>query len=111
MASLSRQCVTYWYAWKGGPALHGKPGSPEFIASYNAAVALKIAPPKGVLLNVLQAYQQSQAYLGLAERTRTDYIAKVRLIEKKFGDLPLSLLTDRRTRGEFMPCDRQRAAW
>ena len=31
---------------KGGPALQGQPGSPEFIASYNAAVAQKIAPPK-----------------------------------------------------------------
>ena len=26
---------TYWYAWKGGPALNGEPGSPEFIASYH----------------------------------------------------------------------------
>ena len=36
---------TYWYAWKGGPPLRGEPGSPEFVASYNAAVATKIAPP------------------------------------------------------------------
>ena len=27
--------VTYWYAWKGGPSLPGKPGSPEFVAAYN----------------------------------------------------------------------------
>jgi integrase len=50
----------------------------------------------------LQAYQQSQDFVGLAERTRADYIRKIRLIEKKFGDLPLSGLTDRRTRGLFM---------
>jgi hypothetical protein len=25
-------------AWKGGPPLQGSPGSPEFVASYNAAV-------------------------------------------------------------------------
>lgn len=30
---------TYWYAWRGGPRLDGLPGSPEFIASYNEAVA------------------------------------------------------------------------
>jgi len=30
---------TYWYAWKGGPRLRGKPGTPEFIASYNEAAA------------------------------------------------------------------------
>ena len=30
---------TYYRAWKGGPPLHGEPGTPEFVASYNAAVA------------------------------------------------------------------------
>ena len=29
---------TYYWAWKGGPPLHGEPGTPEFIASYNEAV-------------------------------------------------------------------------
>ena len=43
---------TYWYAWKGGPPLRGEPGTPEFVASYNEAVAKKIAPPTGVLLRV-----------------------------------------------------------
>jgi hypothetical protein len=34
---------TYWYAWKGGPRLRGEPGTPEFIASYNEAVASRRA--------------------------------------------------------------------
>ena len=38
---------TYWYAWKGGPALRGEPGTPEFHGSYNEAVAPKITPPTG----------------------------------------------------------------
>lgn len=29
----------YRYAWRGGPRLEGEPGSPEFVASYNKAVA------------------------------------------------------------------------
>jgi hypothetical protein len=29
----------YWYAWRGGPKLRGQPGTPEFHASYNEAVA------------------------------------------------------------------------
>jgi hypothetical protein len=40
---------TYYYAWKGGPPLRGDPGSPEFVASYNAAVAQKITPPTGAI--------------------------------------------------------------
>ena len=45
---------TYWYAWKGGPSLRGKPGTPEFIASYNEAVVCKVEPPRGTVLSVLQ---------------------------------------------------------
>jgi hypothetical protein len=41
---------TYYYAWKGGPPLRGEPGTPEFSASYNAAVATRATPPQGTLL-------------------------------------------------------------
>jgi hypothetical protein len=33
--------VTYYYAWRSGPPLVGEPGTPDFIASYNAAVATR----------------------------------------------------------------------
>jgi integrase len=92
---------TYWYAWKGGPPLRGEPGTPEFIASYNEAAARKVIPPRGMLLSVLQAYQASEDFFGLAPRSRSDYIGKLKLIEKAFGDFPLSALTDNRTRGIF----------
>lgn len=94
--------VTYWYAWKGGPRLAGKPGSPDFIASYNAAVALRKAPPQGVILSILQGYQASVEFQKLADRTQADYIKQIKKIEKEFGDLPLAALADRRTRGVFM---------
>ena len=93
---------TYWYAWKGGPPLRGQPGSPEFIASYNEAAATKVAPPRGTLLSVLHAYQLSDDFLTkLAPRSRADYIGKIKLIEKSFGDFPLAALADKRTRGIF----------
>jgi hypothetical protein len=60
--------VTYWYAWKGGPRLSGKPGTPEFQASYNNAVASRAAPQQGVLLSLLRDFQNSQDFLGLAPR-------------------------------------------
>jgi integrase len=92
---------TYYWAWKGGPALRGEPGSPEFIASYNEAVARKVVPPQGKLLSVLQQYQASDDFLGLASRSRTDYVGKIKIIEKSFADFPLSAMTDVRTRGIF----------
>src|ERR1700722_16520024 len=93
---------TYYYAWKGGPPLRGAPGTPEFVASYNAAAATKVAPAAGTLLTVLQGYQASDDFRSRRDRTRRDYIAKIKLIETEFGDFPLSALTDRRTRGVFM---------
>jgi integrase len=93
---------TYYYAWKGGPPLQGKLGTPEFFASYNEAVTRKVVPPRGTLLSVLQAYQASEDFIGLAESTRVGYVGLIRRIEKEFSDFPLSALTDRRTRGVFM---------
>ncbi len=92
---------TYYYGWKGGPPLRGEPGTPEFIASYNEAIAKKVTPPHGKLLSVLQAYQASEEFLSLSPRSRTDYIGKIKLIEKEFGDFPLSAMSDQRTRGIF----------
>jgi integrase len=93
--------VTYYYAWKGGPKLVGEPGTSEFIASYNEAAARKVVPPRGTLLSVLQGYQASEDFTGLAASTRRSYVALILRIEKEFSDFPLSALTDRRTRGIF----------
>jgi len=93
---------TYWYAWKGGPPLRGEPGTPEFVASYNEAAARKATGPQGTILSLLQGYQQSTGFLDLRDRTRSDYIGKIKQIEERFGDFPLAALSDRRTRGIFM---------
>jgi len=93
---------TYWYAWKGGPRLEGEPGTPEFIASYYAAVSAKRKPTTGVLLSLLQGYQASDDFLSLEPRTRADYVKHIKRIEVEFGDFPIGALADRRTRGVFM---------
>ena len=53
---------TYYWAWKGGPPLRGEPGTPEFVASYNEAVARKVSPPRGVLTTLLQQYQSARTF-------------------------------------------------
>src|SRR4029453_18671741 len=92
---------TYYYAWKGGPPLRGEFGSPGFYASYNTAVAKRVAPPTGKLLTVLRAYQDSDDFKSLAERSRTDYTRMIKIIEREFADFPLSAMADKRTRGIF----------
>ena len=101
---------TYYWAWKGGPPLRGERGSPEFIASYNEAVAQKVTPPRGKLFSVLRQYQASEDFRSLADSTRRSYIALIKRVEKSFGDFPLSAMTDRRTRGIFMEWRDQIAA-
>jgi hypothetical protein len=88
---------TYWYAWKGGSPLRGEPGTVEFTASYNEAVAKKMTPLDGVLLNLLQGYQASDNFRSRRDRTRHDYIQQIKRIERDLGDFPLAALTDRRT--------------
>jgi integrase len=92
----------YWYAWRGGPRLHGEPGSPEFLASYNAAVATKVAAPEGRLLSLIQGYQKSEDFRGLRDRTRADYVKQIVKIEQRFGDCPIKALADPRIRGIFL---------
>lgn len=93
---------TYYYAWKGGPRLQGEPGTPEFIASYHAAVNARKAPPQGVILSILQGFQASDDFLSRSDRYRADMVKHIKKIEAKFGDFPLGALADRRSRGEFM---------
>ncbi len=95
--------AVYWYAWRGGPRLRGEPGAPDFIASYNEAVAQRApAVPGGTLQGLIDAYQRSQKFLGRSERTRADYIKQIKIIESEFGDFPIKALTARETRGVFM---------
>jgi integrase len=58
--------------------------------------------PSGILLSIVQGYQASDDFPKLARSTKRSYIALIKRIESKFGDFPLSALTDRRTRGVFL---------
>jgi hypothetical protein len=73
--------VKYWYAWRGGPKLDGKPGSPEFHASYNAAVAGRSRPRQGILFALIAEFRSSAEYDGLASASRKAYGAYLKLIE------------------------------
>ena len=94
--------ITYWYAWKGGPRVHGVPGTPEFIASYNEAVAAK-RPIVGKTLSSLTAYFQTTSEFNndIKPRTRDDYLKQIKIIDEKFRGFPVSGLSDPRARGIF----------
>lgn len=93
---------TYWYAWKGGPRIKGRPGTPEFMASYHEAVADKAKPSTDVLSSILTSFEASAEFRSKSALTRKDYTRHLKAIALEFGDLPVRTLTDRRVRGEFM---------
>jgi integrase len=97
------QVVTHYYAWRGGPPLEGEPGSPEFVASYERAYCERRKPDASLFKAIIAGFVQSKAFTeGLRPRTRSDYLKMIRLIEDKFGDLPILALEDPRVTLEFI---------
>lgn len=92
---------THWYAWRGGPRLTGKPGSPEFVQSYTEAHAARKKPAEGRVSTLIAEFKTSSEYLGLSDATKRAYASYVKMIEAEFGDMPIEALSDPRVRGEF----------
>jgi hypothetical protein len=86
--------VTYYYAWRGGPQLHGKPGSPEFVQSYEKAHRERHAPDHSLFKSIIAGYVASPEFGDVRDRTKSDYMKQLAKIERAFGDLPLAALDD-----------------
>jgi integrase len=97
----SGEVRTHFYAWRGGPAIGGKPGTPEFVRAYHDAHASLRQPQAGTFMTIIANYKAAPEFTGLAVSTRRAYLAYIKLIEDEFGDLPVVALADRRVRGEF----------
>jgi integrase len=80
---------TYWYAWRGGPRLHGQPGSPEFHASYNEAIAERYMPEPGKFRSLVMLYKTSSGYQELAASTKTHWGPWLNRIADDFGMLSI----------------------
>lgn len=91
----------YYYAFKGGPRLPDEYGSPEFVEAFIAATKTKKPATAATLQTLLDAFQDSAEFLGLAPRTKTDYVKMITKIEAEFAGFPLAAMPDKRTRGIF----------
>jgi integrase len=94
--------ITYYYAWRGGPRLIGQPGSPEFLASYEAAYRNRRTPNPSLFRSVIVGYRASQDFKRLRQRTASDYLKHIAKIELAFGDLPLDALDDPRVSRDLL---------
>jgi integrase len=80
----------YCYAWRGGPRLHGKPGSPEFHASYNDAIEERRIPAPDHFRALLARYRASADYKNLAATTRKNWLPWLDRIGLYFGELRIA---------------------
>lgn len=96
----------YYYAWRGGPLLKAadgtplQPSEPEFFTAYAKAHAERAKPAPGTLFSLIAEYRRSSDF-PRNPKTAKDYQRYLKLIEEKFGTMPLSIVEDKRARGEF----------
>lgn len=92
----------YHYAWRGGDRLKGVPGSPEYLASYNAAHAERKQPLHGTFREVLTKYRAAPEFTKLGAHTKRAYETHLNAMEAKWGTLPLAALDDPKVRRHFV---------
>ena len=108
--------IVYWYAWKGGPRLTGKPGSPEFIAGFNAAIAERKTPRNDTLAGIVTLYKSKPEFLNLSASTQKEWRRWLdRITLHDIGGLSLRALQDPGVRADLIDwrdeyADRPRAA-
>ena len=86
--------AVYYYAWRGGPRPIGQPGTPEFMQSYNDAIASRRRPAEGKLFTLIAEFRGSSEFLSLSDSTKRAYSAYLRIVETEFGDMPIEALSD-----------------
>jgi integrase len=90
IAKVRARGRVYYYAWRGGPRLRGEPGSPEFVQSYNEAIANLRTPDTGRFRALVAQYKASEAYTSLAASTRKDWGRWLDRIGSYFGELRIA---------------------
>lgn len=78
---------TYVYAWRGGPRIKAKLGTPEFVEAYKTAVESHRIPDKTKFRAQVALYRGSVHFTGLAQTTRKVWGRWLDLIAGHFGNL------------------------
>jgi hypothetical protein len=92
---------TYWYAWRGGPRINAAPGTPEFFRCYNEAVASRRRKSAETFSSLIDYFKDHDEYKSLSDKSKRAYDSYLKLIERKYGTMPIGALEDKRARGEF----------
>ncbi len=89
------QRVTYWYAWRGGPRLPGKPGEPAFMAAYTKAIASRKEPKSEDLAALTQRFRASPEWSRMADSTKREWARWLdRIALSELGHYTFDALSD-----------------
>ena len=83
------------------PPSRTAPGTPEFMQAYNEAIAEAKPPDTGKFSDLIRLYKKSTAFTTRSAKTQKDYFRYIKLIEAKFGTMPISALGAPAVRGVF----------
>jgi hypothetical protein len=93
----------YHYHRDTGARLHGKPGSPEFIASYAEAEKKPTERHTGLCAGLIRAFLTSPEFSNnLQPSTQREYRRILTAIEAQFGRAPIAAMADLRFSGDAL---------
>jgi len=93
----------YYYHRDTRTRLHGKPGSPEFIASYAEAEKKLTERHAGLCSGLIRAFLTSPEFKNnLQPTTQKEYRRILMAIEGKFGRAPIDAMADPRFAGDAL---------
>jgi integrase len=93
----------YYYHRATGTRLKGEPGSVEFLASLQEAQrSAASARSAGTIAGLIREYQNSRAWKILADSTREIGALNLKAVEDKWGQTPVKIAGDKRSRAIFL---------
>jgi integrase len=97
------QPVEYHYAWRGGPRLTSRPGTPAYVREYARHIATRPRPAaSGTLAAIIDQWRTAASYTSLRPKTRADYERIEAVIRAEFGDMPVRAIEARGARTLFI---------
>jgi integrase len=90
IANVRAKGRIYYYAWRGGPRLHGEPGSADFVASFLEAHEKLKVTDDGKFEALVNVYKASDAFKKLADSTRRQWAPWLDQIADHFGTLRIA---------------------
>lgn len=99
--------IYYCYAWRGGPMLKHKdgspiqPGDPLLVRAFADATKDRHVDPSETMGKLITEYKASSDFTDKAEKTRREYDRYLDLIREEFGAMSFAMIQDKRARGKF----------